>query len=431
MRKEHSMMLLSIASQFTWGTQGFITFVIAGRYLPQKEFGFVVIANAVLFGCQCLLLGPVTNPTLRFGAVSHSSVRLTYLIYCTITGSVVAGFLLGSGQIGRLVDNDPGFVALLEFLGIPFATTSLYSVQKIVLSAKMRYGTVLAMDILFTTANVAALALLHTNAMLNSAVWFYVARSGAAILGLIPALALLLVPRCWIAHQYDQPFNPREYLQHSKYSSISMLSAYGQGQVDTLAVAHFLSPLAAATYGAAKVFYTGMTMTTSGLIMVALPASSRIASTGAVGLRSYYRRALLVAYAILLPGSAALAIFAGPIIHLCFGSRYAEAVPIVRIFCIAALVLPVSSITDAVANGAGWFRRACAAAVAGAVIGVAASVGLTLAFGVVGAALAPLSALTSSALVVALLTWDKLSSPTTSAAMKAESIVAVVPSSGD
>jgi hypothetical protein len=33
--------LLSIGNQLTRGAQGFITFVMAGRLLPQKEFGFV------------------------------------------------------------------------------------------------------------------------------------------------------------------------------------------------------------------------------------------------------------------------------------------------------------------------------------------------------------------------------------------------------
>ncbi len=174
------------------------------------------------------------------------------------------------------------------------------------------------MDILFTTTNVAGLLLLHFSGLLTSAVWFYIARSGAAVMGLVPALVLWLLSRSTPVLQEDQPFDLREYFQHSKYSSISMFSAYGQGQVDVLAVAHFLSPLSAAIYGAAKIFYTGMTMVTTGLIMVVLPTSSRIAANGAEGLRSYYRRALLLAYALLLPGAIVLVIFARPIVHLCF-----------------------------------------------------------------------------------------------------------------
>lgn len=420
---------LSIASQLTWGAQGFITFVMAGRLLPQKEFGFVVIANAILFGCQCLLLGPVTNPTLRFGAISRKSLRVTYLMYCAVTAIVCSGFLLGSSQIGRLIDSDPTFVALIKYLSIPFATTCLFAVQKIALFARMRYKTVLMMDILFATTNVTALLVLHVNAMLTSAVWFYMARSSAALVGLVPGLLLYLLPRSKTALQEDQPFDLRGYFEHSKYSSISMLSAYGQGQVDVLAVAHFLSPLSAAAYGAAKVFYTGMTMVTSGLIMVALPASSRIAASGAEGLRSYYRRALLLAYALLLPGAAVLAVFAGPILHLCFGGRYADAVPIVRIFCVAALVLPVSSVTDAVANGAGWFRSACVAAVTGGVLGIAMSLYLPRIMGIAGAALAPVAALVGNAFVIASLTWGSLLARNRTLYVKAQTVAAAAQSS--
>jgi O-antigen/teichoic acid export membrane protein len=415
---------LSIASQLTWGAQGFITFVMAGRLLPRKEFGFVVIANAILFGCQCLLLGPVTNPTLRFGAISRKSLRITYLMYCAVTALVCSGFLLGSSQIGRLIDNDPTFVTLIKYLSIPFATICLYAVQKIVLFARMRYKTVLMMDILFTTTNVTGLLLLHLNGLLTSAVWFYIARSGAAVVGLVPALLLYVLSRSKPTLEDDQPFDLREYFQHSKYSSISMFSSYGQSQVDVLAVAHFLSPLSAAVYGAAKVFYTGMTMVTSGLLMVVMPASSRIVASGAEGLRSYYRRTLLLAYALLLPGAVVLAVFAGSILHLCFGGRYADAVPIVRIFCIAALILPVSSVTDAVANGAGWFRSACAAAVAGGVLGVAVSLYLPRVIGIAGAALAPIVGLAGTAFVIASLTWGSLMARNSSPPVQIQTVTA-------
>src|SRR5664279_1469698 len=85
--------LLSIGSQIIWGAQGLITFLIAGRVLPQKEFGFVVVANAILFGGQCLLLGPITNPTLRFGAISSKSLKITYWFYCAITSIVCSVFV--------------------------------------------------------------------------------------------------------------------------------------------------------------------------------------------------------------------------------------------------------------------------------------------------------------------------------------------------
>ena len=424
----NSHALLSISSQLIWGAQGFITFVMAGRLLPQKEFGFVVVANAILSGCQCLLLGPVTNPTLRFGAISRHSIRLTYLMYCAVTAIVCSGFLLIGNRIGRLIDNDPAFVTLIEYLSIPFATTCFYSVQKIVLFAQMRYKTVLAMDILFTATNVAGLLLLHISGILTSAVGFYIARSGAAVIGLVPALILYVLSRGTHTLE-DQPFDLKEYFQHSKYSSISMFSSYGQGQVDVLAVAHFLSPLSAAVYGAAKVFYTGMTMVTSGLIMVVMPASSRIVASGTEGLRSYYRRALILAYALLLPGGVVLALFAGPTLHLVFGGRYATAVPIVRIFCIAALILPVSSVTDAVANGAGWFRSACAAAVVGGVLGISLSLYLPRMMGIAGAALAPIAALFGSALVIASLTWGSLMTRNWSLLLKTQAVSAAMKSS--
>jgi O-antigen/teichoic acid export membrane protein len=191
-----------------------------------------------------------------------------------------------------------------------------------------------------------------------------------------------------------------------------MLSSYGQGQVDTLAVAHYLSPLSAATYGAAKIFYTGITMVTTGLTMVVLPASARISVRDADGLGRFYRRALLLAYALLLPSVAVLAVFVHPLLHLIFGSRYAGAAPIVRIFCLAALVIPVSSVTDSVANGAGWWRQACAAAVTGAVIGIAVSLFLTPTLGLSGAALAPILALSGSAGVIASFTRARLSTKT-------------------
>src|ERR1019366_636632 len=414
--------LLSIGSQLAWGAQGFITFVMAGRLLPQKEFGFVVVANAILFGGQCLLLGPTTNPTLRFGAVSDKSVRVTYWMYCAVTSIVCSTFVLLGKQLGRLIYTDPAFFTLIKYLSIPFATTSFYAVQKLVLFARTHYKTVLIMDILYAASNIAILILFHANAMLSSAIWFYMARSGAALVGLFPVVCLFIWSKRTAGSRIEENFAYKEYFQHSKYSFISMLSGYGQGQVDTLAVAHFLSPLTAATYGAAKIFYTGMTMVTNGLVMVALPASSRIVASGKGGLGGFYRRALLLAYALLLPSAAVLAVLTRPVLQLFFGGRYPDAAPIVRIFCIAALVMPVSSITDAVANGAGWWRRACLAAITGAVIGIAASLYLTRAMGLSGAALVPVLALGGSSCVIAWLTWGRLSTSSSALSVRTQCV---------
>jgi O-antigen/teichoic acid export membrane protein len=245
-------------------------------------------------------------------------------------------------------------------------------------------------------------------AMLPSAIWFYMARSGAALVGLLPAVCLFFWWKQPAHPLFESTFAYREYFQHSKYSSISMLSSYAQGQVDTLAVAHFLTPLGAATYGAAKIFYTGITMVTTGLTMVVLPTASRITVSGEGGLGRLYGRALFLAYALLLPSVVVLAVFAHPLLHLIFGGRYADAAPTVRIFCLAALVLPVSSVTDSVANGAGWWRQACVAAITGGVIGITASLFLTRAIGLSGAALSPILAISGSAIVIAFLTWGRL-----------------------
>jgi O-antigen/teichoic acid export membrane protein len=408
MRSLTAQGLISITSQLTWGVQGFVTFVMAGRMLPRNEFGFVVAANALLYGAQCLLLGPITNPTLRFGAISRKSLQVTYSMFFAVTGVVSMLFVIFSKQIGGIVFKDPEFTTLVKLLGVPFAATTLYAVQKLVLFARMRYRTVLMMDIIFTLSNVAGMLLLYAHSMMSSAIGFYVARTGAALIGLSPAIILLVRSKPPDNRHLEVPFEYKEYFRHSKYSLMSMLSGYGQGQVDTLAVAHFLSPLSAASYGAAKVFFTGLTMVTTGLVMVALPASSRIAADGTEKLSVYYRRAVLLAYAFLLPAAILLAILAGPIIHLCFQGRYGDAIPIVRIFCFAALILPVSSITDAVANGAGWFRSACLASIVGGCIGIAVSLFLTPIIGLPGAALAPILALSSSALLIALRTWGRM-----------------------
>src|ERR1019366_183948 len=169
-------------------------------------------------------------------------------------------------------------------------------------------------------------------------------------------------------------------------------------------------------------FYTAITMVTTGLTMVVLPETSRIVASGKGELGKFYRKALMLAYALLLPAAAVLAALARPLLQLCFGGRYPDAAPIVRIFCIAALVIPVSSITDSVAHGAGWWRRACLAAITGAVIGIAASLYLTRAMGLSGAALVPVLALGGSSCVIAWLTWGRLSTSSSALSVRTQCV---------
>ncbi|MFC2165942.1 oligosaccharide flippase family protein [Acidobacteriota bacterium] len=400
--------ILSICSQLTWGAQGFIAFAIAGSFLPQKEFGFVVICNAILFGGQCLLFGSVTNPTLRFGAVSSKSLNATYGVYLIVTALVCSTFVFLSKELGGIFSTDQDFITLIKFLSIPFATVCLFSVQKIVFFAKMRYKTVLLMDILFTVGNIATLLFFLISGMLSSAVFYYTARSIGALFGLIPFFFIYLWLRNKSPLKSEDQFDYGQYFQHSKYSLVSMVGGFAQGQVDTLAVAYYLNPLSAAIYGAAKIFYTGLTMVTNGLVMVVLPGTSKIVTSGNGKLANYYRHALFLAYIILLPGIAVLVLFPDFLLRLFFAGRYPEAVPIIRIFCLAAFIMPISSITDAVANGAGWFRTACLAAITGSLIGIIASLNLTRIWGISGAAFAPILALFGSSLVIAPIIWRKL-----------------------
>lgn len=396
--------LISISSQVVWGAQSFITFLIASRELPQTQLGYVVIGNALIFGLQCLILGPVTNPTLRFGSLSRKALHLTHAINAAISAIVCAVLIVFASDLRWLMHGEPEAGDLIRFLSLPFAATSLYLVEKLVLFARGQYHRALAMDLIFLAANVAGLLSLASVHLPESAMSFYGVRSAAAFCGLATALLLhYLAPRPQPVDS-DPPFHGGDYFEHSKYSSLAMLGTYGQGQIDTLAVGHFLSPACAAEYGIGKLFFAGMAMITTGLTMVAIPVFSRLASAGTQSVTIAYKRTLLAGYCILLPLAAILAIFASPIAAMCFGERYSASVPIIRIFCLAALVLPFNSITDAVANGVGWFRQASAAAIAGAVVGVAASIFLTSHFADTGAAASPLLALAGSSIVLRWLT---------------------------
>lgn len=399
--------VFSIISQIVFGAQGLGALVLVGRYLPEKEFGFVVVGNAILFAGQCLLLGLITNPTLRFGVTSNKVIHSTLGIYIVTTMIACTAFTFFGAELGSVFFADQDFYALVKFLSIPFTSVSLFYICKVLFQAKMRYALVLLMDLLFGAGNLGILLLLHFGKLLTTGVHYYAARSAGALFGLVPMLFILI----WFHKRHtasaDQQFNFKGYLQHSKYSLIAQMGSYGQGQVDALAVAYYLGPVAAAMYGAAKIFYTGMAMVTHGLAMVFLPGTSKIIATGSQRIVDYYKKALLMAYLLLLPFAATLVLFPGLLLEILFGDRYANAVPVVRIFALAALVVPISSMTDALANGAGWFRSACLASMTGAVVGVITSLTLTRLLGPSGAALAPVLALSTSSFVIVSAVWRR------------------------
>lgn len=322
----HNMVWLNVASVLT-NLMTLVMVVIMGRYLEPQVFGIYVFATALVALFE-------TATDLGLGTLSIREVASHRPLAARYVGSFVVVkvtcLLVGGGGLGAALEGlrlDPLAkltiwllmgVKALESIGL-FLSQLFVALEEMPRSALLQIltrlflflGTVAAVSWDRGLVGILVAQLLMNVLSTGIAGWFVAYRLRPAswcvdgpLLRSLLKTSLLFAALAWLSAVFNR-------------AGMTILEfVKGEGEV--------------AVYGAASYLVSALIFLPTNLSAVLYPTFSRLHGTSRQALLEWYGRGLRLGLIVFLPVALALWLWAGPVVRLVWGGRYAEAVAVVQ-----------------------------------------------------------------------------------------------------
>jgi O-antigen/teichoic acid export membrane protein len=365
---------------------GYVLLVI--RVLPQEEFGNFVLIQEVFLIASGLATAFALQPLLKFASEEGKDaggVIIVSLLYHAGFLLVASGLLMLLQPLVGQILNAPSLVPLWPFIPAMLAASFVRNFALILLQSAFRVKEVFWVDAAhFVSAPLMVWGLSRMH-LFNSArdliVITLVSLSCSSALGLILSSKMLKGRLSPAREDY------RKMWDYGKFSVGGLASYLVYSKADTFVLAGFTGPIQVAVYNSVKVFTRVFEMVGQVVQMFVLPASSMLSSRGEESsLRAVVEKAILFLTVGLLPVSFVFLFFPGQVLSILYAGRYGEAAPLLRIFALLSLVVPLYAVATNVLMGLGKAREGFMLGLAMLVVSVLAYFVFTPLWGIVGAA---------------------------------------------
>ncbi|MEW6511324.1 MAG: oligosaccharide flippase family protein [Bacteroidota bacterium] len=335
---------------------GYVWLVI--RVLPEEEFGNFVLVQEIFLIISGLATAFALQPMLKFAAEAEAD--LTGIVSASLW--LNAGFVAAASLVVALLSepaaallNSPSLAPLLLYVPAMLAASFARNFTMTLLQARFRIREVFWMDAVhflgapflvwvvsrlhqFDTAlDLVLINLVSLGSSSLAGLWF---ARGMARLTLRPSTSAV-----------------RQVWDYGKYTLGGIVSSLVGTRADSFILSAFSGPVQVAVYNSAKVFVRLYEMATQVAQMFLLPAASRLSSQGdAVSLKTLTEKAVLFLIVGLLPVTLMFIVLPELLIAVLYSGRYADAVPVIRIFSLLTFVVPLTAVGTNVIMGLGHAR---------------------------------------------------------------------------
>lgn len=380
---------------------GYVWLVI--RVLPEEEFGNFVLVQEVFLVISGLATAFALQPLLKFS--SEQNARLEGIVsaslllnglFIVLASLVVVAF---SAPAGRMF-NSPPLAPLLLYVPAMLAASFFRNFTLTLLQAQFRIREVFWTDAVhFVGAPflVWVMSRLHMfGSALDLVLINLVSLSASSLAGLWCARTLMHVRVRPPADAMKQMWD------YGKYSLGGVVSSLFSTKADSFILSAFTGPVQVAVYNSAKVFVRLYEMAAQVVQMFVLPAASRLSSRGSFpSLKAMTEKSILFLTLGLLPVTVLFLALPEILVRVLYAGRYAEAVPILRIFSFLTFVVPVAAVGSNILMGLGEARLSFILGIQVLVASLGAFVLCIPPWGAVGAGTGYLLASTATAVLTA------------------------------
>ena len=335
---------------------GYVWLVI--RVLPEEEFGNFVLVQEVFLVISGLATAFALQPLLKFaseeGAGGTGVVGASLLLNAVfVAAASVAVASLAAPAAGAL--HAPGLAPLLLMVPAMLLASFFRNFTLTLLQARFQVREVFWTDAVHFLGAPLLVWVASRAHMFGTAADMVtvnlVSLSASSLAGLWYARGMLRIGRRPPAAAVRQVWD------YGKYSLGNVVSSLFSTKADSFILSAFTGPVQVAVYNSAKVFVRVYETAAQVVQMFVLPAASRLASQGnRASLNAMTEKAILFLTVGLLPVTLVFVAVPGILVDVLYGGRYAGAEPILRIFGLLTLFVPLGSIGANVLMGLGEAR---------------------------------------------------------------------------
>lgn len=337
---------------------GFVVLVI--RVLPEADFGNFVLLQELFLVITALATAIALQPMLKFASEDGGTARgvisaamLLHIAFLVVGGTLL---LLLRAPVGELFKSDM-LADLLLYLPALLAASLLRNVALVLLQAEFRFREVFIVDALHFLGAPVLVWVYSRLHLFDSAVDLVMIT--IISLSLSSAAGLFFARLRLTAVALPSSADIRRVWDYGVYSLGGNLSYLVTTRADTFFLSAFSGPVAVAVYNAAKVFARVFDMIPQVVQMFVLPVTSRLSSRGEMNqLQSLAEKAVSFTTIATIPAMLIFLFAPTLLCDILYDGRYYEAVPVLRIFALLGLVVPLYAVGSSILMGLGDAKTA-------------------------------------------------------------------------
>ncbi len=328
------------------------------RVLPEEEFGNFVLIQELFLVITGLAMAFALNPLLKFATEEEADQAqvITVSLILNLAFNLVAGLLivLLRTPFSSLL-NSPNLAPLMLYLPAMLAASFFRNFALILLQTRFLIQRVFWTDAVHFLGVPLVIWVYSRMRVFDSAL-------DLIVINLITLSASSVVGLWLCSRMIRITLKPTgEYMSklwdYGKFSLGSLLSYFVYSKADTFILSAFHGPVQVAVYNAVKVFTRIFDMVTQVVQMFVLPGASRLASRGEVqSLKSLVEKSIAFLTIMMLPVFLVLLALASIMVDLVYSGRYAESIPILQIFSVLSLLVPLMAVASNTLMGLGQAR---------------------------------------------------------------------------
>jgi O-antigen/teichoic acid export membrane protein len=332
---KRSFLMVGVWDSAVVSLSGFLTNVLAGRFLATSDYGLFFTAFIVANMGMLIQSSFISSPYAILAPRMDAAKRREYLAgstWITCGSAIAVGIVLSAAMFFffRKTIAGTGLASVLSIFAFYVATVMLQDFVRRACFAHRREAAALLLDIVSAGGQVALLVALRSYMTLDLAL---IVISGTTALGVAAVYLGLLRDK---SLPFDLPpmrRAMRDNIALGKWLFMTAGASWIANQIYILAVAAFQTPIVVAQLGAARTIAAVSNPAVMTVDNMGTPRASRIAhESGPVALRGFIARITLIGCVPFIALGALCFVYPNEAIRILFHRSFGEIRTLVRIF---------------------------------------------------------------------------------------------------